>query len=440
MLTKEEIKNSCIELSIIPDEKTFEKIIKAAIKLGCTRDKQWGYWKNKSTFKYLLFESKSNPFNGMVFSTEMQGKNLIQISDILGEEQFQFEKGKWYCWKNTEESARQYYMKLDHIDGNDAVYSERIHANTYTTERGSWEFKGGNYCHLNECTLEEIQQYFPVIEEVKPIEKWSVGSYCVALKDKAQAIGNCEAGDIFYHGIRSWEFVNNPKDNNWCCSSDTEFNWFPTLEEAEKFSKSLLKPVKEFDLDEVTEEICQYCERNILESGTRCDSKGSRWCEWALEKYKDLNIDKSQSVKEWYKTLKKDDYVVCLKDFGSQRYANFVYKIYEDFVDCIYYFAGTNSTAIDEFRLATKEERELYEKMRKPCSIDLLFQPIKKETFEVGDVRGSKQCEVINVQWNTSSKPSKKKQVELISFDKEDIVLSTNNRVSISNKQLIIND
>ncbi len=76
---------------------------------------------------------------------------------------------------------------------------------------------------------------------IKPIKEWSVGSYCVALKNNAYSIEECSKGDIFIKRDDEnycWAFYNNQSSNGWDCEHE-DFKWFLTLQEAEIFSKSL---------------------------------------------------------------------------------------------------------------------------------------------------------------------------------------------------------
>lgn len=128
------------------------------------------------------------------------------------------------------------------------------------------EPKLGNYYYLSrdtsfgeEITFEQFKKYIlnspnfepifkeninKVKEEVKPIERWSVDSYIVALENCCIGITNFNTGDIAI--VLNNSAISLLSNNSiWSCDKDRDirFNdvkWFPTLQEAQKFSDELL--------------------------------------------------------------------------------------------------------------------------------------------------------------------------------------------------------
>lgn len=98
-----------------------------------------------------------------------------------------------------------------------------------------------------EITFNQFKKYVlkeEVKEEVKHIERWSVGSYIVALKNSCICISKFNTGDIAI--VLNNSEISLLSDNSiWDCYKDRDISnndvkWFPTLQEAQKFSNELL--------------------------------------------------------------------------------------------------------------------------------------------------------------------------------------------------------
>jgi len=156
-----------------------------------------------------------------------------------------FEVGKWY--KNIGFS-KEYIGKLDRIESEEFWVTEYIYRDKWGKDNAYFVF----FSDVQEVSLEEIQQYLPadhpdkikqeVKEEVKPIERWSVESYVVFLKD----YGGHSKGTIDIIKNTGKHFITvkncffNSGDDECNLYKDTECEWFPTLQEAQKFSDELL--------------------------------------------------------------------------------------------------------------------------------------------------------------------------------------------------------
>lgn len=90
---------------------------------------------------------------------------------------------------------------------------------------------------VRRATKEEIDS---VIKK-QPIEKWSVGSWVVALKNISVCIASFNVGSVAEIKREGKIYFNRI---NWSCTQKSEDNgnvkWFATKQEAEEFSKSLL--------------------------------------------------------------------------------------------------------------------------------------------------------------------------------------------------------
>ncbi len=125
--------------------------------------------------------------------------------------------------------------------------------NVYTVESMNWSKASDG---INEIYGEDGKgciykhgKWAEIVDEVKPIEKWSVGSYVVFLIDNLQ-------GNFFKKGELARIYRSEPDDYRiWYSNQNTNnydsdfvienIKWFATLEEAEVFSKSLQPTIKE---------------------------------------------------------------------------------------------------------------------------------------------------------------------------------------------------
>jgi hypothetical protein len=100
-----------------------------------------------------------------------------------------------------------------------------------------------------EITFDQFKKYVlkETIEQSKSIEKWSVGSYAVALKDGVNW-GMTQKGDIYF--IDKWDKAVNLTQNSIelyfkAPYPKYKFKWFATKSEAEEFAKTLLNPIED---------------------------------------------------------------------------------------------------------------------------------------------------------------------------------------------------
>lgn len=163
----------------------------------------------------------------------------------------EFIKGKWYRNSEWRDNA---YCKADGSRVHGKIYfTECIDNDEHTYKLDWWQNREGT---IREVALEEIQQWLPYNhpDKIKPIEKWSVGSYVVFLKN----FGRSNKGDIdlitkdVNHGnvVICEKEIATTKDEQYV-------KWFATKSEAEEFAKSLVeikesKP-KQLTVDDLVE-------------------------------------------------------------------------------------------------------------------------------------------------------------------------------------------
>lgn len=187
-----------------------------------------------------------------------------------------FEKGKWY------ELKYNFKDKLCNIIGKSIESSTNIlyFNKYYNIIKGKWseaDFlsldKDISLIYSKELSLQEIQQYLPdghpdkikqeVKEEVKSREEWSVGSYVVFLKD----YGGHHKGTIDTIRSTTSEYITvencSFNGSKITCNlyRDSECKWFPTLQEAQKFSNELLgKSKTDLKVEDLVEGEIYYTE------------------------------------------------------------------------------------------------------------------------------------------------------------------------------------
>jgi len=146
-----------------------------------------------------------------------------------------FEVGKWYKDDNWTSNS---YAKFLRLEDDRFYFSERI-KNWYKKVESWWRIDDKTIC--KEVSLEEIQQYLPEGHSdkiVKSIKKWSVGTYvvCVTNYGAYSRIGDIDKIDRIVDKDPRLE-----KEGIFA-QEDDWFRWFPTLKEAEEFSKTI-KPM-----------------------------------------------------------------------------------------------------------------------------------------------------------------------------------------------------
>lgn len=167
-----------------------------------------------------------------------------------------FEKGKWYYYEHGENGKDKYYLKYDKHNSDNFYYIEyiKLMKNAKAIRQVSnISFKF--MYNIKEVPLSEIQQYLPdghpdkikeVKEEVKSVEEWSIGSYVVCIREDYQGSTHALIKEPKIPLGTICSITHNFKDNtlgtnfsHWVCNIDM-FKWFPTLQEAQKFSDELL--------------------------------------------------------------------------------------------------------------------------------------------------------------------------------------------------------
>lgn len=264
-----------------------------------------------------------------------------------------FEKGKWYYYEHGENGKDKYYLKYDKHNSSNFYYIEyiRLMKNAKAIRQVSnvpFKFM----YNIKEVPLSEIQQYLPnghpdkikqeVKEDVKSIEEWSVGSYAVALINAVNYYST-KKGDIYL--IRKNHIADNLTNGNIDLTfilprDPEEFKWFPTLQEAQKFSDELLgKSKTELRIEDLVEGEFYYCETNISKelkqwvykyltstinptsctyaariNGSYYDKNSSIVC--AIDHVKNLRLATS-SEKKWLKTCIKQDKFIPKEDLDK---------------------------------------------------------------------------------------------------------------------------
>lgn len=256
MLTKEELNNKYIKYILEINEEIFNKIIDKLENLGFVQD---GGSSRKQ--EYLFFKN-GYPFlrttNKYWRITKLnQECEEIQVSDVLDENWSNFEVDEWYKLDN-------WISKFKRLEAGYKFWGENINTKTGFIDDEGW-LNLKSYKPIK-ISIEEVQQYLPEGHADK-IKKWSVGSYIVPLQNRLltrtepltkgkpyEIIENSCVPYILDDTYRRINFVNkyNPEEKEG-------IRWFPTLKEAEAFSKELL----EADIKELSEteedNICETC-------------------------------------------------------------------------------------------------------------------------------------------------------------------------------------
>jgi hypothetical protein len=167
-----------------------------------------------------------------------------------------FEKGKWYYYEHGENGKDKYYLKYDKHNSDKFYYIEyiKLMKNAKAIRQVS-DIPFKFMYNIKEVSLSEIQQYLPdehpdkikeVKEEVKSVERWSIGSYVVCIREDYQGSTHTLIKEPKIPLGTICSITHNFKDNtlgtnfsHWVCNIDM-FKWFPTLQEAQKFSDKLL--------------------------------------------------------------------------------------------------------------------------------------------------------------------------------------------------------
>lgn len=179
----------------------------------------------------------------------IKANKFIPKEEALKSKNMTFDNTKWYKVVDGKEkmhSGSTYYVKgkFESKSSYDKtpldLFKEYIRDTKYYSNNVNLG-EIGTYSYV-EVLLSEIQQYLPDGHKDKQVEKWSVGTYVVFLID----YGYNNKGTIskITYNSPSIVEVEAPlhSDVNERCNltKDRECKWFPTLKEAEEFSKQLL--------------------------------------------------------------------------------------------------------------------------------------------------------------------------------------------------------
>jgi len=256
---------------------------------------------NRKIVKEYFTDWKGNSFcNGAIYGINKSNKqNYLQKSQskhynkyfdkLLTTEEFyekighapemKFETGKWYKFKDYY-PRKGLFCKFKELSDNNIFFyfSEFIADKEHKYYNGNWKTED---CIELLTDLSEIQPFLPEGHpDKKSIEKWSVGTYVVFLVD--------------YGGHLKGSVTTIREDTNLCvkvnllfkeeksyCNliKNAECKWFPTLQEAEEFSKSLQQSITPVD------EIPEYVE---------WEPQVGDWCytdEFGIKLFKVLKVE-----------------------------------------------------------------------------------------------------------------------------------------------------
>ena len=199
------------------------------------------------------------------------------------EKEVKFEVGKWY--KNlSKNSQKNTFGKFLNLRNNDKEFwmSECIYKGKFTNTQGWLNYSSETV----EINIEEIQQYLPeghpdkIVD--KSIKQYTTGSYVVALNNKliSHSIAKVTKGNIYYlnSDCRIKDDAN--LEIIFRRIDETNLKWFPTLQEAEEFAKTLKKEEMKTTIKELSFYV-KYCPEftedlyNKLWEWSKINSKGS---------------------------------------------------------------------------------------------------------------------------------------------------------------------
>jgi len=178
---------------------------------------------------------------GCIYKHGKWAKIIHEAKPVEQKEDHNFIVGKWY--KTVEHN---YYAKC--FNFTDAMKASQYSVTGYNDGKsGKYKFCSG-YKWV-EATQEELARLLPEGHPdliVKPIEKWSVGTYVVFFNNSTWH--NVKLGTIDKIKYNIDEVGDAWFEDYGCCSRsrlDVDVKWFATLEEAEKFAATLKEPVPE---------------------------------------------------------------------------------------------------------------------------------------------------------------------------------------------------
>jgi hypothetical protein len=295
----------------------------------------WQTINNDTTEKYQIFYDKysEEEVTKNVEKTEFKEGDFI----VMLEGDFSMtDCGKTnYCFKQRNNKT--------YINPEKDLNDSSTNGNTSLTFNKSHKLTNWRYATEQEVTeYQRINKPYDVttLTKVETIEKWSVGSYVVALRDGARCIP-WKKGDIaiFTKKEDTVKLLKNNSDG-WSCSAEVDVKWFATRQEAEEFAKTLTKEV--------------------------------------VEKKVEIMIFGKYKIGDIVVSLSSNDYRATGELFKVLPNPNNKYD-----TENLYYESSTCSSAISEWRIATQEEKEAFEKGIKNIN-DIKVDKVSKVEYEVG--------------------------------------------------------
>lgn len=394
MLTKEEFikQKKIISIKSPEGEKEYIKIIKKLLELGYhTYDKTTPSNFFKNNYIVIFFDAPGGDIHPRI---EPEGE-VVDVSYILGDNwnqpSVELVVGEWY----EVYSSERWLFKFDRFEQPDKLHNtlSGTPADGYTSDGG---FLEGQPKDCKSANMEEVYELFPeerkaITSEFKSRVKFKIGDKVLAicnptpfdeievthwnpLSQKGSVVTVKEIStkhpDLFR--VEEWE--------HWFM--EDQFKLITSMEKKEenlpfkvgdKF-RVTTKPTtwagsrkyplnNKFPYEGVVDEIYSQTPRNVL-----IDKRGFSWAIYPelFQKIED---------EEWWKSLKKGDYVVCVEDTYSRCCANKNYVYLNYGKGSIWYGTlnekkGTVSKSNYVYwRLATPEEINMFNDAGKPVDV-----------------------------------------------------------------------
>ena len=187
---------------------------------------------------------------------DYRGVGIMSTSDLSHCTKITFDQFKKYVLKTTEqpkvmetkvESKDVIPEYVECINKSEGFTIGKIYKTDETSSKDWYNFNLNDSFPTGSFPKNfkpSTKEAFDAQNKPKPIEKWSVGSYVVALVDYAINIPGFNKGRIGECNGDGIHFDN----EGWSCSQYSEdkgyVKWFATKSEAEEFAKTLVEPVK----------------------------------------------------------------------------------------------------------------------------------------------------------------------------------------------------
>ena len=262
-------------------KEVYDKLEEYGYKCHHEFNEAWGYFSKSHQYLQEIKETYA-------FNKDSGGNKQIQISDILdSKEKVKFEKGKWY--KNIG-NTKDYIGKFDRLDGSTWYCNAYIHEDIFHQEevRLTSEFN-----EAIECSLEEIQQYFPLGHEDLIKDEFKKDDYIIQLT----TTNSIYLSNIFiYVQLRNHRSLYAKKDNT---GSTTQSSWvkydnpktwrYATPEEIVEYDR-LSKPynVEDFKKSEVVEDFA-LPEKWVIKRCNKSEPILNEWLHKNKSRYPDYN-------------------------------------------------------------------------------------------------------------------------------------------------------